>query len=302
MRSAILLALIVLAAGGRPGTAAAQRAAAVDLEAILDRAGRRVEEYFARAATVVATETVRVQPVGRDLMPLGFARHLVYELRVSWEPPESPATMPEVNVLRQVLAVNGRPPAKPGRPGNRGNNDEDGCFDPKAVSAEPLEMLLPDRRSKFTFTPAGPGRSDGRPALMIDYRSAEPKTKPTITWQSDTCGNMEMPGYQRGRVWVDAVSGDVLRLDEAVDGFPELQMPRDKIAKGFGPTLRVERADSSIRYKVVSFDDPSEHLLLPSSIETLTVITGSGTPRRRTVHTYSGYKRFLTGGRIVTRP
>jgi hypothetical protein len=294
MRSAILFGLIVLAAPGHRGSASAQPGAgAVDAAAILDRAGRRVEEYFARAATVIATETVRVQPVGRDLMPLGFARHLVYELRVSWEPPEPPATMPEVNVLRQVLAINGRPP---------GRKHEDGCFDPKAISSEPLEMLLPAQRHKFTFTPAGPGRSDGRPALMIDYRSAEPKTKPTITWQSDTCGNMEMPGYQRGRVWVDAVSGDVLRLDEAVDGFPELEMPRDKIAKGFGPTLRVERADSSIRYKVVSFDEPEEHLLLPSSIETLTVITGSGTPRRRTVHTYSGYKRFLTGGRIVTRP
>jgi hypothetical protein len=269
-------------------------AAGVELAGILERVGRRVEEYFARAATVVATETVSVQPVGRDLMSEGFARRLIYELRVSWEPPEPPATMPKVTVLRQLLKVNGRSP--------RNDDRDEGCFDPKAVSTEPLEMLLPERRRGFAFTAAGPGRTDGRPALRIDYRPLAPKTPPTITWQSDTCGNIEMPGYLRGRVWVDAVSGDVLRLDEEVHGFPELRLPRDKITKGFAPTLRVERADSSIRYKVVAFDDPEEHLLLPSSVETLTVVTGSGTPRRRTVHTYAGYKRFLTKGRIVARP
>jgi hypothetical protein len=106
----------------------------------------------------------------------------------------------------------------------------------------------------------------------------------------------------RGRLWIDAASGDILRLDEGLQGFPEVQVPRDKIAKGFAPSLRVERADSSIRYKLVSFEDPPEQMLLPASVETLTVIIGSGTPRRRTLHTYSGYKRFLTEGRIVTRP
>jgi len=270
------------------------------LQDLLARVGRRVEEYFARAASVVATEKVTLQPIGRDFTSEGFARRLVYELRVSWNPPEPSETMPKVSVLRQLVSVNGRPPRDDGR--RRKSEEDAACLDPKAVSPEPLEMLLDARRGDYAFTSAGPGRSDGRPALMIDYRSTLEKSPPTMTWQSETCGSIEMPGFLRGRLWVDAVSGDVLRLDEALQGYPEVRVPRDKVDKGFSPLLRVERADSSIRYKVVSFTDPEEHLLLPASVESLTIIIGSGTPRRRTVHTYSDYKRFLTGGRIVTRP
>jgi hypothetical protein len=61
----------------------------------------------------------------------------------------------------------------------------------------------------------------------------------------------------------------------------------------------IERADSTIRYQPVRFHDPDETLLLPSSIQTLTVIRNSGAPRMRMTQTFSNYQRFITGGRIV---
>jgi hypothetical protein len=49
----------------------------------------------------------------------------------------------------------------------------------------------------------------------------------------------------------------------------------------------------------VTFSDPDETLLLPSSIETLSIVRNGGTPRMRTTQTFSGYKRFVTNSRIV---
>jgi hypothetical protein len=63
--------------------------------------------------------------------------------------------------------------------------------------------------------------------------------------------------------------------------------------------LTVERADTSIRYQRVQFTDPDEALLLPASIDALTVIKGNGTQRTRIVHTFRNYRRFVTGSRIV---
>jgi len=57
--------------------------------------------------------------------------------------------------------------------------------------------------------------------------------------------------------------------------------------------------DTSIRFKRVSFDDPSETLILPVTSSAMQIIRGAGTPRLRTMTTYTNYKRFLTGGRIV---
>jgi hypothetical protein len=127
------------------------------------RIGDYVARYYERAQSLVAEESVAVQPLDRDLTPLGFARRLLYEFRLEWNPDaigdESPAT-----ITRTLLAINGKPP----RP-----RDEPKCLDPRSVSPEPLAFLLPDRRDKFTFASAGVGRFDGRSAVMVDYRSVK---------------------------------------------------------------------------------------------------------------------------------
>jgi hypothetical protein len=63
--------------------------------------------------------------------------------------------------------------------------------------------------------------------------------------------------------------------------------------------MTVERADSTIRYRRVRFDDPGETVMLPASIETLTIVRNAGTPRFRTTQVFSDYRRFMTGGRVV---
>ncbi|HLG55840.1 MAG TPA: hypothetical protein VI485_10950 [Vicinamibacterales bacterium] len=275
--SAAALVVSVPGAAGQSGPA----------DDTLTSIGDYVAQYYARAQSIVSEETVTIQRLGRDLMFDGFARRLVYELRVEWNPTaigdDSPAT-----VTRQLLTVNGRPP----RP-----RDKRECMDPRNVSPEPLAFLLPDRRHKYRFTAAGVGRVDGRAAVMVDYRSlevGEPKTE----W-SDECVNIELPGRARGRVWADPATSRILRVDEQLTGMVDIPVPPKQQRVGAPMFMTIERADTSILYREVTFRDPDETLLLPATVESLAIVRNSGSPRVRITQSFSNYRRFVTGSRIV---
>src|SRR5207245_9278236 len=163
--------------------AAQHGAGPADLSALLDRIGAHVEQYYARARSIVCTETVRLQPLAADLMPDGVGRRLVYELRVAWEPASDGDAPHEASVLRQLVTIDGRPP----RP-----KDDPGCMDPKPVSPEPLAVLLPARRSEYVFAWAGTARVDGRAAITLDYKSSSAKP-PEIVWRGE-CVSVALPG------------------------------------------------------------------------------------------------------------
>jgi hypothetical protein len=100
-------------------------------------------------------------------------------------------------------------------------------------------------------------------------------------------------------VWVDADTGDVLRLDEHLNGMFDFTIPRQHRVPGGAMSVSIERLDSSIVYRAVAFTDPDETILLPASIDTLTVVRNAGVPRLRTTQQFSNYQRFVTGGRVV---
>jgi len=279
--------LIVGLATVLPAAGRSERAA--DLAALLTRVGRRVEHYYTRAQSIVAREAVRIQPLASDLSPVGFGRRLAYELRIAWDPQDAPGTLPEATVLREILMVNGRKPRE---------SDDDGCMDPKPVSPEPLGMLLASRREEYRFSFAGTARNiDGRTAVMLDYKPVA-AGEADIQWK-ENCVTNSLPGRSRGRSWVDATTDDVLRLDDHLVGLFEFRVPQKQMRIGGPSSMVIERADSSIRYRAVQFQDPDERLILPASIETVTVIRGAGAPRVRITQEFSDYRRFLTGGRLV---
>jgi hypothetical protein len=267
----------------------AQRQPAPDVDPILRRVSERISHWYGRARTVVSRETVNIQPLGADLAPAGFARRLVHELRVAWHPDEPTADGAPVSVLRQLVSVNGRPP-KP-------DDDDPGCMDPKPVSPEPLAMLLPERLAESVFTFAGRGRTDGRPVVMLDYRGAA-ALPADIVW-TDKCVTVSLPGRSRGRIWVDAETHDVLRVDDHLVGQFHFDVPREHVRRGAASSMAIERADSSIRYRPIQFRDPEETLLMPINVETLTVIRGGGMQRVRITQRLTDHSRFLTGGRMV---
>jgi hypothetical protein len=248
-----------------------------------------VVQWYARAQSIVSVERVAIQPLRSDLAPVDFPRRLEFELRVAWDPTTAePGGLPEANVLRQLLSVNGRPPRE---------RDEPECMDPKAVSPEPLAMLLPEQRRQFAFKPAGTTRVDGRAALMLDYKGVSPGP-PEIHWTKE-CVSVSLPGRAYGRIWIDAETYDVLRLDEHLSGMFDFQVPREHMVRGASRFMTIERADSSIEFKRVRFTDPDETLLLPVSVNSLQIVRGNGVQRTRITRRFSDHRRFLTEGRIL---
>ena len=252
---------------------------------MIDRIGAYVEQYYARAQSILAIESVTLQPLTRDLGPEGFARRLVYELRVEWDPD---ADGPDPNVVRTLVSVNGRPPKA---------GDEPRCTDPRGISPEPLAPLLPGRRVNYIFTPVGQSKVQGRAAMMLDYRSVRPEP-PKVEWR-DECASIDLPGRTRGRIWADAESAEILRFDEHLVGLVDIPVPVPQQRRGAPPYMTIERADMSIEYRRVAFVDPDETLMLPARIDNLVIVRNSGSPRLRITQMFSGYRRFVTGSRIV---
>lgn len=254
---------------------------------LLDRMGSYVEAYYARTQSILASESVTLQPLRTDFSFDGFPRRLVYDLRFEWDP-DRPGDEGPARVVRELVSVNGRPP----RP-----NQKSECIDPRSVSPEPLAFLLPDRRERFIFHPGPLDEIDGQTAAVYEYRSvrAEP---PRVEWK-DECVSIDLPGRSKGRVWADPETAAILRVDEQLTGMVDIPVPIAQQRKGARMYLTVERADSSIRYRPVTFTDPDETVLLPSVVDNIVVFRNAGTPRMRITQRYTDYRRFVTGGRLV---
>lgn len=284
--AALVTALVV-------GVSAEQGQAGVDLEALLERATARVTEYFQRAQSLMCLEKVSLQRLSYGFSADGPARFVESELRLSWEPTEEDPTPKEARTLRQVLKVNGHPPRK---------RDYDNCTTPEQQDSEvqPLSILLPDQRGDYTFGFGGRGRIDGRDALILTFReTVKPKVDVSLVDNNENCISFDIDGGTRGRIWVDAETHDVLRLDRSLTGLVDIPLPRKAQRLGVSHRWTMERWDSSIQFKPVRFQDPVETLILPVMATSLQVTRGAGTPRLRTTTHYTSYRRFLTGGRIL---
>jgi hypothetical protein len=290
MRRAALAICLVAAAqlhADEPGSP-------VDLPTVLHRAGERVERFFLRAQSLICLEIVRLQSLTSGWSIDGPGRVVESELRLSWDAEDDGSPSTEAQTLRRLLKVNGREPRK---------NDWNNCTTPEQQSQEPqpLSLLLPGKQSEYSFALAGATRLDGRPAIQVDYRLMKDVSVESQTVGGrDDCISFELEGGLRGRLWIDAETYDVLRLDQRLTGMVEIPLPREVTRRAGAPrSWTMERWDTSIRFKAVRFENPDETLVLPASLSSLRVTRGSGTPRLRTNTDYKNYQRFLTAGRVV---
>lgn len=287
----MLLTTALMAAGV---VSADQQLPAVPLTAVLQRAGDRVERFFTRAQSIVCLEIVRLQTLSFGLTPEGPARTVESELRLSWEPSGDGSASTEAQTLRQLLKVNGHAPRR---------DDWDNCTAPEQQTSEPqpLSMLLPNLRADYEFSLAGVVRVDGRTAITVDYRFLRNASVAVeMVEGKDDCLSFDLDGGTRGRLWIDADTYDVLRLDQRLIGLVDIPLPRIVTRRpGSAMQWTLERWDTSIRFKAVAFENPDETLVLPSSLTALRIARGSGNPRLRTSTEYRNYRRFLTGARVI---
>ncbi len=283
-----LAACVALLAGCLSVATSAQKAPPVDVDATVARVAEYVQHYFARAQSIICDETVRVQSLGYDLLgDQSPGRTLRSELRVSWEPDEN-GGLGTPQILRTLISVNGRRPRE---------RDRDKCFDPQATSPEVLGIFLPENQQQLTFKSAGRGKSNGRAALMIDVIDHE--DGPVTVETNENCVRFGKPGGSWWRAWVDAETFAILRLDEHLSRPFDATIPADRKMGTPRIDAIIERVDTSITYRPVTFADPDETVLLPASKDTMQVIRNSPSPRVRTTYTYRNYRRFMTSGRIV---
>jgi len=268
-----------------------------DLNELVAQVGARVAAYYQRAQRLICTEHSTVVPIGTNWSVEGFARTVESELRVELDAADDGA-LPAARMTRQVRRVNGREPRA------RDKQDRSGCTDPTPLSPELLSFLLPGQRDEYRFTSVRDGRERNRAALIIDFTSAQRTSRPELIedeYGHDDCFDWKGPVAVAGRLWVDAATHDVLRLERRVPGPTDIRVSNTLQRKyGFTPWLTIDRDDVTLRYKEVSFSDPDETMWLPESIESVTVLR-SGLQSARRTQVFSEYRRFLTESRVKIR-
>ena len=141
-----------------------------------------------------------------------------------------------------------------------------------------------------------------RTALMIDFASVDRRSNPELINDPsghDDCFDWSGHIASRGRVWVDAMNYDVLRVERGLGGPVDVKVPAlIQRRHPLDSWVVIVRDDVTIRYKTVVFSDPDEVLLLPESIVSFTEVRGGLESTRRN-QTFSDYKRFVTGGRVL---
>jgi len=261
---------------------------------LITRVGERVAAYYRRAQQLICMERSTVVPIDRDWSPQGLGRTVDSELRVEFEGTDGD-DVSAARITRQILRINGRSPR------DRDKKDRSGCTDPTPLSPELLNFLLPGHRDEYRFTDVRSGRERNRAALIIHFTSVPKPGRPELIedeYGHDDCFDWTGPVATAGRVWVDAATHDVLRLDRRITGPTDVRVPWPLQRKyRFDQYVTLDRDDLSMRYKEVTFTDPAETLLLPESVESVTVMRNGLQSTRRT-HVFSDYRRFLTGTRI----
>jgi len=264
-----------------------------NLDELLTRVAERIAEFYKRAQRVICIETSRVQPIDLTYSSRGFARIVESELRVDAEDGELAG---EARVVREVRKVNGRAPRE------KDKKERDGCTDPNPLSTEPLAFLLPAHRSEYQFKAAGFSKERNRPAVRIDFASVNRKSNVELIEDKqghEDCFDWSGQIPERGRIWVDAESYDVLRVERSVGGPTSVRVPLPiQRRHHLDNYVVIMREDTTIRYRTVSFTDPDETLLLPESIESLSVVSGGLQSTRRS-QIYSDYKRFVGDSRVL---
>src|SRR5262245_25054923 len=210
--------IVAMAAVATLGVSA-QSPAAPEMPSLLARVGGRIEEFYKRVQSLVCVEKVTAQPIRRDMAPEGFARVLEYDLRV--EMASADDLEADANFARELRKVNGHAPRK------YDLDDRNTCLDPNPITPEPLSFLLSRNRGEYVFTWVGFGKGKDANTLMFDYRPVKTEKAQFLEDEKgrEDCFQIALPTERTGRVWVNAVTYEVLRIEQHLAGRVDVRIP-----------------------------------------------------------------------------
>ena len=295
--SAVALVLLTALTGRPMWASAAFGQPDTDIDALVARVGERVSQYFRRAQTVMCLERSTVQPIQANWSSEGTPRTVESDLRVELRNVDDAFT-DEPDVVREIRTINGRAP----RP--RDAKSRNACTDPNPLSPEPLAFLLPAHKKEYRFTAVKRATEDDRAALVIAFQTATRTGRVNLIEDPgghDDCFDWKGSIARRGRVWVDAGTNDVLKVETNLVGPVDIDVPYHLQRRySLGSYIVLERDDVTMHYRSMRFTDPDESMLLPDMIESLTILRSDlQSVRRRDI--FTDYRRFLTSGHIKKR-
>jgi hypothetical protein len=260
------------------------------LDQLLDQMGAYLIDYEARLSSVVADErfeqrVVKSDASGESLAPSRFRRVLESEVSFMRLPGGA-----EWLGFRDVLKVNGQPV----RTRTLSLSDvltkgADGMSQAKIIAAAsaahnlglartinvptaPLEMVHPSHRGSFRFWRDGNEQIGSIETVILGY---EETGRPTIVRQPD---GTNVVG--RGRVWVEAGTGVIWRIEWLYD--------RERVVRGQHPRIQVWFA-------------MHEGLAIMVPVRMTELFFEGRTPGSGEA-SYSNFRRFTTGARLVPQP
>lgn len=163
-----------------------------------------------------------------------------------------------------------------------------------------LFFLHPSNLGRFRFSRDGEEKVDGTPVWRVRY---EETRSPTII---TTSAGRDMP--VKGTFWIDPVKGAVRKTHMAVSVETAMAGKRTRIPGDADTGSSVRRVQSSASITVTFKHDNHLDLLVPAEMRetyegpAVNRFTGSEEISRvNCVATYSDFKRFQTGGRVIDR-
>jgi hypothetical protein len=265
-----------------------------DFAAILQRVRERVARHYLDLQTVAWTDTATQELLDAKQAPREKARELAYDtiVRLQQPSPEDHGVPFYIREVGELQSVDGKAARK---------NEQPKTTDPRTANmGSLLFLLLTDERARnFAFSYGGFADLNGRQMLRIDVTSPQ-QTPPRVTWEDafvffGVRYRFQVSGvkFNKGSIWVDPETYDVLQLDWRSDPFEFQRNNGDrKIRYEIGMT---------VRFQSMSFESPEQTIVVPVSLEFATTITKGkdDTNLYRTTHIFTNYKRFTGDAKVI---
>lgn len=253
-----------------------------DLATLMERVRGRVKQTYIDLQKFAWTDSVREEILKEDLSQKEKPRNSVYDLIIQLQPPTPGDTngVPfYIREQRDLKLVNGKPARK---------KDELARQSAGGVGSLLFLLLTGDRAADYIYSYAGQGDFEGRKALLVDITQPQ-KVEPRVIWNDRFLGigyEFRITGvqYNKGRIWIDAATYDVLRLTWWSNPF-EFTRPNGKHKRRYS-------METTARFGSMTFENPSQTLVVPESIEWISTLKGGKNPISRVLHSFGNYKRF----------